>query len=673
MTCGASTSARPFESIPLICQRQDQSDNRIQAPVRGLLATGNGNEIVRADKLLDIVMSVLAIFMVGYHMLSSRFILVGPMVHLSIHLMLALILLYLNSLRSSKRFWPLTLLLIVLSVVATGYITIFAEKLLFWSQVPGLSADVMIIGPLLIVLLLEGIRRAFGIALTVVISLFILYLFVGNYVPGPLHIPYFPPAQIISRIGIGSLSAVGIYGTVLSLSANTIFLFVVFGGLLQVTGATTFFIQIGRVVGRRLAGGSAMTAVVTSALVGMVSGSIAANIATTGAFTIPLMKKAGYKPYQAGAIEATASTGGQIMPPVMGVAAFLMAYLTGIPYVKIMAFALIPAVLYFLSAGLYVQFQAMKMKIQPSIEPVDRREMLLSAPHFVIPLTFIIVMLLRQYSLPITMSLAIMITVALSLLRKKTRPSWKQWVRGFTRGAIVGGQVGVVCASIGILLAAIGMTGLGVKLPSLVEAISGGNLVIALLLTMIACIILGMGMPSSGAYLMVAIAAAPALIRMGVPMIQAHMFSFYFSVLSFLTPPVAVGALIAARLAGAQYMKTGLESVKVALGGFIVPFLFVWIPVLLLQPDDPLWSITGILMSVAVIVALQVVVCNYYLTSVAVWERILFVAIVLTMFLSLPSREYTLAVLAIVAFVLATIWQWRKKKASGLRVETEIG
>ncbi|MFC1893430.1 TRAP transporter permease [Chloroflexota bacterium] len=623
----------------------------------------------RADKILDVAIAVLALSMVAYHMLSSRFLFTGPMVHLSLHLMLALLLLYLNSLRSSKRFWPLTLLFVLLSVAATGYITIFAELLLFRSQIPGLTADVMIIGPLLIILLLEGIRRAFGIALTAVISLFVIYLFVGNYVPGPLHIPYFPPEQIISRIGIGSLSAVGIYGTILSLSANTIFLFVVFGGLLQVTGATTFFIQFGRVVGRRLAGGSAMTAVVTSALVGMVSGSIAANIATTGSFTIPLMRKVGYRAEQAAAIEATASTGGQIMPPVMGVAAFLMAYLTGIPYVRIMAICAIPAILFFLSAGLYVQFQAMKMKIRPVVEPVDTKELLLTVPLFVIPLAFIILLLLMQYSLAITMSLAILITVVLSLFRKKTRPSWKRWVEGFTQGAIVGGQVGVVCASIGILLAAIGMSGLGVKLPSLVGTISGGNLVIALLLTMITSIILGLGMPSSGAYLMVAIAAAPALIMMGVTVIQAHVFSFYFSVLSFLTPPVAIGALIAARLAGANYMKTGIESVKVALGGFIVPFLCVWIPVLLLQPDDPFWSITGMVISFLIIIALQVVVCNYYLKPLMVWERILFTAIALTMFLSLPSREYMLAVPAIIVFVLASVWQWRKRKASRLRAE----
>ncbi len=619
------------------------------------------------DKVLGITISVVAIAMVVYQLISAHYYLTGPYQHQIIHLAFALSIVFLSVAKEAKKRWQLILAIVL--ALAPIFVSVFITlklgelELLEGSFYP--PAYVYYIGAILVILVLEGTRRSFGWALPIVIMLFLIYTLVAHLIPGHFHAAYVPPERLLSRVGIGALGLSGIFGTLLGISASVIFLFVIFGSLLGATGAVRFFTQLGRLMGKKLASGPAVVAVVTSALVGTITGSIAANIATTGSFTIPMMKKAGYRAEQAAAIEAVASTGGMIMPPIMGTMIFVMMAFTGVAYVQLMAMLAIPAILYFLSAGLYAQFQAMKLKISSlPVEEVDRRELLVTAPLFIVPLLFVIILLTKGFSLSFTVSLAIVLLVALSFIRKETRPSLKRLVDGFTEGTKVAAGIAASMGAVGIMLATLAMTGLVLKVPAFVEATSGGILIIALILTMFASIIIGMGSSTTAAYVLVALVTAPVLVNMGLNIVQAHLFAVYFALMGFLTPPVAIGAMIAARLAGSPYIKTAIEASKVAIAGFIIPYLFVWVPVLLLQPDDPLWAIAGLIASLVIIISLQIVICGHYLTTVTRQERVIFGIVALMIFLSLPGRIYVLLVPAIVIFILVTIRQWQKRKSA---------
>jgi TRAP transporter 4TM/12TM fusion protein len=375
------------------------------------------------------------------------------------------------------------------------------------------------------------------------------------------------------------------------------------------------------------------------------------------------MKKAGYKPEQASAIEAAASTGGMIMPPIMGAMIFIMMAITGTPYIQLMAMCAIPAILYFLSVFLYAQFQAMKMKIiSVTVEEVDRSELLMTAPLFILPLFFLIILLIKGFSLSFTVSLSIVLLVSLSFIRKKTRPPLRGLVRGLVEGASVAAGIAASMGAIGIMLATLAMTGLILKVPAFVEAVSGGDLTLALIMTMFASIIIGMGSSTTAAYVLVAMICGPSLMKMGLTMVQAHLFCVYFALMGFLTPPIAIGAMIASRLAGSRYMKTAVEASKVAIAGFIIPYLFVWCPVLLLQPVDPLLAIAGIIASLLIVVCLQIVICGHYLTIVSPWDRAIFAIAALLIFLSLARGIHLLLFTAIIIFMIATIFQWRKRQ-----------
>ncbi|MFH1652294.1 MAG: TRAP transporter fused permease subunit [Chloroflexota bacterium] len=621
----------------------------------------------RADdgfkRAVDTATVVTALAMVIYHMASAHYLFVGHIQHQTVHLAFAMLLVFFFSLKKTpKRLRPLGLLLIVATVITTVYV--FVNSVPLQLRAGSISPPVidLVIGGVLIALVIEACRRSFGMILTGVIVVFLVYIFVGHYLPRPFYIPAYSPLKIISRLGIGSIGLTGVYSVFVGISANTIFLFVVFGSLLQVSGATRFFMQVGRIFGRKLAGGPAISAVVSSTLVGMVTGSVGADIATTGSFTVPLMKKVGYAPYQAGAVIATASTGAQLMPPVMGAAAFLMADLTGTPYVLVMGAAFLPAFFFFLAAGLYTQLYGMRMRFSGIPDRVDVREMALTAPLFLVPLAFLTTMLLLRYSLNYSMSISIVLLLVLSFLRKDTRPSLKKLVEGFTEGAYLGAQIGATVAALGIIIGIVSWTGLGIKIPSLVEGASGGNLTIALLLTMVASLILGMGLPSTAVYLMVAVVVGPALIKMGVPMFQAHFFCFYFGVMSFVTPPVAMAALIAAKVSGSPFLKTGIEATKVAIGGFLVPFFIIWTPILTLQPQEPVGAAVGLTALLLTIVSIQIVICKYYLADISRVERLMYAAVTLVIFFSQPLNSYPMFALGVGVFVLGSVWQWRKRQ-----------
>lgn len=616
----------------------------------------------RQQKVLNIVISAVATLMAMYHLVSTQYLLLGPIPYQNLHLAFALVLVFLTTLRKKPKRWPLILPLILLSLAVTAYVHIFYYDLELRSGFP--TATDIIVGVVLLIVVIESTRQAWGMVLPVLAALFIAYSLLGYLLPPPFNVMNLGLEQIISNLGIGMR---GMYGSILAISAGYIFLFVVFGSMLNTSGATGFFIEIGKVLGKRCRSGPAMSAVVASGLVGMVTGSVAANVLTIGPFTIPLMKKTGYTPEQAAAIEAAASTGGQIMPPVMGIAAFAMAVFTETPYVKICAMAAIPAVLYYLTCGMYVHLQAVKLGLSPVVEKTDVPELLKRMPLFVIPLAGLVILLARGHSADYCVFWAIVALVALSSIRRKTRPSLRQWLGGLVNGAITAAEIAVSVACIGIVMGVMVSTGLGINIAAAVEAWSGGYLIVALVFTMLVSILLGMGVPTFTSYVFVSIITGPVLIKMGLSMVMAHFFVFYYACLSFVTPPVAIGALIASRLAQANYTKSGLEACKVAFGGFIVPYVIVFYPAITLQRTDMHLVVTGAIALVAGLLAVEIAFVGQFFSRLPLLGRAGFFILGGLCLLFVMSQQYLVLLAGAIVSVFLGLWEWRRRRMVKIR------
>jgi TRAP transporter 4TM/12TM fusion protein len=609
------------------------------------------------SKVIDIAIAVVGIGMGMYHLISTQRFLQGPIEHQDTHLGFALLLVFLTTMKKKIKLWPITLIFLLASIVTTVYIRILVPELEIRAGSPTLPD--IVIGFILLIVMIEATREAFGPILPLIGILAILYFFFGQYLPYPFGHSGFKVARVISHLDIG---LTGVFGTVLGVSANYIFLFILFGGILQASGAMEFFLQLGKLAGRKLAGGPALTAVISSGLVGMVSGSAVANVGITGAFTIPLMKKVGYKPEHAGAIEAAASSGGQIMPPIMGAAAFVLADLVGVRYIWICAMCAIPALLYFLTCGLYAQFQGMKLKIQPPVEEINMRELLLRMPLFVVPLILLTGILIKGYSPMYAAFWAIISVFLLSIIRKTTRPSIGAWMKGFVQGASGGAAIAVASGCIGSVIKTLTVTGLGLKIGGMVETWSGGNLFIAAILVMILSVMFGCGMPTLAAYLLVAVVTAPVLMSMGVSMVQAHLFAFFFAIFSAVTPPVAVAALVASGIAGGGYIRTAKEAVKAAFAGFLLPFLIIWCPVIILTPWEPVLGITALIAITLGIVAISAGFANHYLTDTNLLERTLITICGAVLFGYAFTQQYLFFAMGVGLFAVLTLGQWRKRR-----------
>lgn len=593
--------------------------------------------------------------------------------HLNTHLAFAFLLVFLSALRKNRKQWPVLVTLILLSIAVTVYVKIFYWEL--EASFGMLTTTDLVVGVVLIILVLEACRQAMGWVIPIVTLVFLAYAFFGSYLPaGPFHIAKIDPIEIVSMLTL-QFGGTGIYGILLEVSAYFIFLFTVMGGIMQVTGAPNFFRNLGIMVGSKLQGGPALMAVTGSALMGMVTGVATANIIVTGSFTIPLMKRVGYAPQEAAAIEAVASNGGQIMPPVMGATAFVMSVMTGIKYVTIMVAGFIPAVLYFLSLGLYVQLLAMKKKIVPMTtlgEKADIKQMLLSLPAFVVPLVVIIYLFLQGFSAMYVAFWGVVTSMLMAFIKPGKRLTWSEWLDGMTSGIMAGATIAITIAPMGIIVAILTVTGLGVKLPGIVEALSGGNLGIALILVMLVSLVLGMGVPTTPAYILVAIVAAPVLVKMGVGLLPAHFFVFYFAVMSLLTPPVAPAAIISSRLAGATYISTAIEASKAGVVGFLVPYIFVMNPIFLMQPGEGLLEgMLALLAGLVMVTSVAVAFVNYYFTRLNILERVLFLTCAVGCFVYLVKipmvmiSSYVLFGGAIILFILLTqnqVRRWRLSK-----------
>lgn len=486
----------------------------------------------------------------------------------------------------------------------------------------------LIVGAMLIVCIFEATRRAVGLPLVIVAAAALVYALFGNYIPGAFGHTGYSIEWILEHL---SLTTEGIFGIPVGASATFVFLFVLFGKFLESSGAGQFFIDLSYAMAGRTRGGPAKIAVLSSALMGTVSGTAVGNVVTTGTYTIPLMKRVGYRPVFAGAVESAASTGGQIMPPIMGAAAFILAEFLGIPYLKVAAAAAIPAILYFLSVGFMVDFEALKNNLRglPASELPALAKILKKDGHLILPLIIIIILLVSGRTPYMAGFASIIAVVGVSFLRRHTRFDFGTIFQALKLGAEGAIVIAVTCAAAGVVIGAASLTGVAVKFAAFILSFAGGKLYLALPLIMVSSLLLGMGLPTTAAYVMVAALAVPALVEMGVVPLAAHLFAFYFACISAITPPVAIAAYAGAGLAGSPAMKTGFEAVKLAASAFIVPYAFVYGPELLLLSSWPNILITT-LTAVIGCYSLSAAIVGWLKCEAKIWQRaLLFIAAII--------------------------------------------
>lgn len=457
----------------------------------------------------------------------------------------------------------------VLTIWATWRISVFDyDDMSFLMD--GLQLTDTFAGVVVIAMLLEATRRTVGAVMSWLAIVFILYAMFGSHLPDAIASKSFSIEEMI-RFHIFSTN--GVYGAPLGIAAGVVFTFVLFGAFLQVTGAGQFFIDCAFALAGKYRGGPAKASVIASAALGSISGSAIANTVTTGSLTIPMMKKLGYRPEQAAGIEAAASTGGQIMPPVMGAGAFVMAQFTGIAYSEILLVSIVPAILYFLSTLLYIHLMACKLGLKGMAQIESIKIVLVRGWHFLAPLVFITVLLMLSYS-PVLVGIAgCGAILAAAMVRKSTRVSLKLILQGMKEGALMALPISVACACAGIIVGVIGQTGIGLQFTQFLLAMSGGQLWSILGLVALAALVLGMGLPVTAAYIVLSVMAVPALTDLGVSLLAAHMIVFWLSQTSNITPPIALAAFAGAGIANASPMKSAIQAMKLAQGFFLIPIM----------------------------------------------------------------------------------------------------
>ncbi|MDD6212499.1 MAG: TRAP transporter permease [Clostridiales bacterium] len=544
------------------------------------------------NPVIDKVFKVVCLIVTFYHLLyASGYVMPETLKHRSLHVGMILVLafaMYPASKKASRTKIPFyDYILMALSAAIPIYM--WTNYLGIIDRVGSANQLDVIFGTILILLVMEAARRISGITLPILGLIFMIYALMGakNGLI-PINVP-----GIFKHRGYGWTKLIGhlfsntegIYGTSVNVASTYIFLFIVFGEVMNKCGMGAFFNDIANAIAGHSKGGPAKVSVLASGFLGSINGSAIANVVTTGAFTIPLMKKTGYSKEFAGAVEATASVGGQLLPPIMGAAAFIMAETLGVKYSVIIVSAAIPALIYYLGIIIQIQLRASKEHLEglPKDKLPKVGEVMKRSGHLLIPIVFLLYMLFFSgFTVIKGAFLTVLFTIVIAELRPSSRMSLTDILDAFIAAAKSTVSVAVACACVGIVIGVCSLTGFALNMASAIIKLGGQSLLLTLLFTMVTCMILGMGLPSIPAYLITATIAAPALIELGIPAIAAHMFCFYFAMFANLTPPVALAAFAAAGLSGGNPMKTGFTAVKLALAGFIVPYMFVYNTELLL-------------------------------------------------------------------------------------------
>ena len=517
-------------------------------------------------------------------------------------------------------------LCIALTVGVSLYVILNFEIYNDCMQNNRLTDELFYLGIIITLLVLESGRRVLGNVLPIIAILAMLYGYFGNMIPGLFgHKGY-----KLSRIVLSVFSDRGVYGTPIGTSASNVYLFLLFAAYLNVSGADKIFQDIAVALAGRKRGGPAKMAVIASAFFGTISGSCVANVVSTGAFTIPLMKKSGYQSRFAGAVEAVSSTGGQIMPPIMGAAAFVMADMTGIPYATICLAALLPAVMYYMCLLKMVDLESVKYNLKglPEDQIPDLKQSLMRGMKLFVPVIVLLVMLIGLNQTPMKSAIwATAAVIIMGLLDSKDRLTLRKLVDGaVAAGRSLCSVVGA-CATAGIVVAMFSMTGLGLKFSNFIVQLGGSSLIPSLVLSMLVCAVMGMGLPTTAAYIVCATAVAPALTGLGLPLLPAHLFLLYFASISAITPPVAVASFAAAGIAEENPMRVGFTAVKLGITGFILPFAFAlntdYVTLAPTLQTVVTW-LSGFVICYSLAIALQ----GYIEKKITIVERILFVGVI---------------------------------------------
>ncbi|MDR2432976.1 MAG: TRAP transporter fused permease subunit [Treponema sp.] len=508
-----------------------------------------------------------------------------PLISNPIHLSLALIVTFLVQPLAKKygksRLWLIDAALIILAAVIAFYFILDEQRLTYRVMIVDKMLPIdLFCAFALFGILMEAVRRTLGLNLFIFILFFVAYAFFGQYLTGPFRYSGMTWQQFGEML---TLTPDGIFGSPLSTSVNTLFYFLLFGAFFASCGGGDVLIDLGMKLSDKTAGGPAKAAVVSSGLMGMISGSAVANVTTTGVITIPLMKKTGYTPEEAGAVESVASTGGQIMPPIMGVGAFIMAEMIGISYARIAVSAIIPALAYYLGIFLIVHFIAKKRNLMKQNANVKVNIVpMLPRLYRLIPIILVVVMIFMGSSLTRAALVGVILSVVINLISKKIRMNFMGFVDTMLDGIRQAASIAIPTAACGIMIGIVVRSGAANKLTTIIATVGGSNLLVALILAMIGCLILGMALPTVAAYLIANILFCPTLIALGIPSLQANMFIFYFGVIAQITPPVCLASFTAAGIANADSWKTGWKAFTYVIVTFLVPYIFVFQPSVLL-------------------------------------------------------------------------------------------
>ncbi len=583
------------------------------APAPAQQARGVGWAIAKAASAVAIALSLFQLYTAGLGAMTA-------MVQRAVHLAAILVLTFLlrppfkGARKDKLSIWLLLdLCLIALTIYCCFYIVVYLDEI-FARQGDWIMQDV-VVGVIGILLVLEACRRVIGWIMAGICALALVYAYYGPYMPELIMHKGYSIERISTTLW---LTTEGVFGIPIGVAATFVFIFVLFGAFLEVSGGGNFFIDLAYALTGRYSGGPAKTSVIASGFMGSVSGSAVANVVATGSFTIPMMKKVGYKPHVAGAIEAAASTGGQLMPPIMGAGAFLMAEFTNTSYLTIIKIAIVPAILYYMTVLLFVHFEAKKEGMEGQ-DPEDLPkvwQVLKDGIHFIIPVAALVTALLMNVSPMMAGFVAVVSTYVASLLRKKSRMGLRQILSALDRGGRNAIMVSVACAAAGVIVGVVSLTGQGLNFSSMVLTLSMGIKVLAILLIGLASLVLGMGLPVTASYIVLVTLAGPALVNMGVPLIVAHMIVFWYSQDANVTPPVSLASFAGAGIAGANPMRTALVSWKLAKGLYIIPIVMAYRPLL---GNGPAWEVALTMVSCAAGLLAFAAALDRYLLREATW------------------------------------------------------
>lgn len=514
-------------------------------------------------------------------------------------------------------------LLAAISALPCLYAIVKYETIIYrMVQVEEVTPIQILFGTILVIMILEATRRIVGLALTILAAASVFYMYIGHFLPGEFKGMYVTYDRIIEHL---YLTGEGIFSTPLGVSATFVMMFLILGGFLEHSGAGEYFMDLSKALAGKAVGGPAKIAVVSSGLFGSISGSAVANVYATGTFTIPMMKQLGFSPIFAGAVEAVASSGGQIMPPIMGAAAFIMASFLGIPYKQVMIAALLPAILYYFYVFMSVHVRAVKrgLKGLPD-EMIPSLKYILKKLYVLAPIVVLVIMIMRGYTPMRSALIALIVSWLVSLPDRNYRMGPKGILGALYDGSKNVFVVAIACAAAGIVVGAVTLTGIGFKLVSFIFSLAQNIPFMALIMVMLMAIVLGMGLPTTAAYIVASALAVPALINLGFKPLASHMFVFYYAVFSAITPPVALAAYAASSISGAKPSDTGYQAFRLGLIAMIIPFAFMYDAGFLLQ-SNWLSNLVAIVAGVVSAMALSYAIEGFFRTKIAFTMRLLFV------------------------------------------------